>query len=111
MSIRIKLFAAALLLTSLSANAVGNFGAVEIAGVYVRESRVDIILAAVHSNPTGCVNTTELVLIIDEYPGTKAMIAAVLAAHLAGRKISGFIASCHDDRGKLVAVNVERRLE
>lgn len=74
----------------------------------MRESRVDVLLASPHGNPMGCANTTELIIVSGEFDNSKAMVAAVLAAHLSGKRISGWIQSCLDGRRKLSAVNVEK---
>jgi hypothetical protein len=103
-----KLRLGILLSTSFNAFAVGNISPVEISGVYVRESRVDIYLTTAHTNPNGCSITNQLVLIADEFKNTNQMYSAILSAHMAGKKISGYVGVCHDNRAKLHAVHVEK---
>lgn len=91
-----------------TASAIGNIEPVEIRDVYVREYRIDIILVQPYSNPLACENNTMLVLKADEFPTSKSMVAAVLGAHIAGKKISGWVGECYDGGGKLNAVNVEK---
>lgn len=106
---RMKLLCAATLnLACVSAQAVGNISPVEVVGVFVRESRIDIHLSAPHGNPMNCAIDTELVLLAEEFQNSKTMAAAVLGAHLAEKKISGWVGGCHDGRGKLHAIHVEK---
>jgi hypothetical protein len=105
MKILLSIFLA---LTSLGANAMGNMSSAGISGVYIRESRVDVVLTAPHNNPTGCPIATELV-ILNEAQNFKIIVAAILAAHLAGRKISGWIADCNDGRARITAIFVENQ--
>jgi len=87
--------------------AVGNITAVEIDGVYVREERVDVYLKSPHSNPGNCEVLTQLVLISGEFKNSELMYSAILSAHMAGKKISGYVYGCHDNRAKLHAVYIE----
>ncbi len=90
-----------------SALAVGNFEPVNIKSVFVRENRIDIYLEKEHANPTGCSNKSVLLIMANESTNSGQMIAAAMAAHLAGRKISGWIVGCADQWGKLSAINID----
>ena len=99
---------ATLLFFTNQAFAVGNFDPVEISSVYIREGRTDIYLVTPHSNPKNCPDPTALTILADEFPNSKLMVGSVLGAHLAGKKITGWIGGCHDSIGKLFAVSVEK---
>lgn len=95
------------LLLSGSVFAAGNLSAVNIEGIYVRESRTDIYLVENNNNPLGCTNAKRLVIITDEFSNSDAMLSAAIAAQMAGRKISGRAVSCHDGLQKLSSIYIE----
>lgn len=53
-----------LVICCLPVHAIGNLTPVNIQGVYVRESRTDVILEVDHNNPTGCENTKTLIILL-----------------------------------------------
>lgn len=88
--------------------AIGNMHSVKIKSIFVRESRVDIYLENPHNNPTACSNATELVILANEFENSTFMYTAALAAHMAQRPITGYIADCHDNRAKLSAISIDQ---
>lgn len=96
------------LLTTNVSFALGNFNAVNIKQIYVREGVVDVYLTSAHSNPTGCTVDTVIRLNANEHLNTNLMYSALLSAHVANRKISGWLGRC-DSEGRAVihAINIE----
>ncbi|WP_155732808.1 hypothetical protein [Pseudoalteromonas luteoviolacea] len=59
------------------------------------------------NNPAKCANPKRLTILNGETPNSDAMLSAALAAHMAGRRISGFVGVCHDGLGKVSAIYIE----
>lgn len=95
------------MVVTVQAYAIGNLSPIGIKGVYVRESRTDVVLETDHNNPTDCINNRILIIVADEFANSDQMVSAFMAAHLAGRKVSGWVLNCSGEWGKLSAINIE----
>tara|TARA_Y100000588_G_C13903204_1_gene773803 strand:- start:390 stop:707 length:318 start_codon:yes stop_codon:yes gene_type:complete len=87
--------------------AVGNLSPVNIEGIYVREGRTDIYLKEDSNNPLNCTHANLLTILNGEYLNSDAILSAAIAAHMTGKKISGYVGACDSGMGKLSAIYIE----
>lgn len=86
----------------------GNISPANIDGIYIRESQTDIHLSSDNGNPSNCIYANRLTIKHGEFNNSQAMVSAALAAHMAGKQISGWVSECHGEQQKVTAIYVHK---